>query len=87
MIEKSVPVEALSAITGDQFSDIAKDPSKGIPVLAEVNGGWALFGPYGIYESDEGVRVFSDLSQLHRRLKEWGSTGFFANASYRQFDV
>lgn len=87
MIETSVPVEALPPMTGDQFSDMASNAIYGIPVLAEVNDGWALFGPHGVYQDEDGVRVFSDLSRLHKRLREWGFLGFFDGASYRKFEA
>lgn len=72
----------------EQFKEFAKLGSDrpGISVVEIPGSGWAIYGAYGVYESPQGQRIFTDLAELHRKIKEWGYKEFRQNGLLADFE-
>ena len=70
-----------------KFQEIAAQGLNGpfINVMEIQGRGWAIFGPFGVYQSAEGKRTFSDPAEVHGILKKWGMTRFVESGKLREF--
>jgi len=69
------------------FRKIGSEGNNGplINVVEIPNGGWAIFGPYGVFEASDKKRSFDDLALVHKLLKDWGVRRFVQGGEMKKF--
>lgn len=72
-----------SSIDFMEFSEQTK--GKGFLNIINSASGWALVGPSGLFQDDEGNSFFTTTSVLHEHISRWGFKHFFQEGAFYVF--